>query len=350
MSDERLAQAMDLIRGDKKAEAEKIYWEVLQADPENEPAALNLANLLIERGKIDEAATLCKNVAARSPDNPPVNVLQSRIAILRGQFDAGLEHISRAYAASPENQMIADEFLGASRRRYWTVSPTEYQELFEQAQSGELDASQLPRLTHQLLARILHPALMQLLCGGPNGSPPADDRETPVLDQFFELIEDEEQRTAGQILRRNFEQALGQLMQEPAFGPQKALVVMRDGSTVEAEDWCDLDPLTRGAIEVADPVSQTRFISPIHIRRIQFGKPAEATACMIETKDGAVFGSVMPVFSFFTAFSMDDRIRRGESTTLRRFTGEIELPLGLRAWWAGGKLVPMPNVSELVFA
>jgi hypothetical protein len=349
MSDDRLAQAAQLIKEDKKSEAEKVYWDLLQSDPNHVIAGLNLASLLLERGKIDEAATLCKNVAERQPDLPPLNVLQSRICSLRGQFDAGLEHISKAFAAHPTDPLISDEFLGASRRRYWTVSPTEYQELFEAAAQGELDASNLPRLTHQLLARILHPVLLQMLCGGQDGTAPVDDRETPILDQFFDRIEDEDNKTAAAILRRNFEQAWRGFAQEPAFGPRNALIVMRDDSTIEADDWCDIDPLTRGSLELADPVSQTRYISPHHIKRIVFGPPNEATPCILETRDGQEVTGLMPVFSFFTAFVQDEQIRTGRKTVLRRFSSELELPLGLRAWWGGGKLHPMPNVKEIVF-
>lgn len=328
-------------------EAEALYWEVLKADPKNLVACLNLASLLFDRGRIEESAKICRIVADQDADLPALNVLQSRIAFVTGNFARGLAHITRAHAAFPDESNIAAEFASAQRRHYWSVDSGQYPMLFEKASKGELGVPLLPRLVHQTLARLIRPRLLELLCGKPGEEKIAPD-DVPLLDQWAAELEPAVREDLG-VLRRNFEAALDVFHREPAFGPRAAVLRLRDGSVVTASDFSDLDPLTHGSVELVDPVDGVRFLSPVQISRIQFAPPAEATPVLVTPTDGADFQALMPIFGFFTTFSPDARVRGGSMTVARRLTASVSIPLGVRAWRADGKMIPMMNVESVEY-
>jgi len=341
-----MAASKHMEQGEPEA-AESVYWEVLKVEPKNVVASLNLASLLFDRGKFDEAATLCRVVADQEPELPILHVLLSRIAFVRGNFKTGLEHITRAHATIPDEPNIAAEFVSAQRRHYWTLDTEQYPGLFEKAASGGLDVSLLPRLVHQTLARLIRPRFLELLCGRPQDEQITSD-DVPLFDQWARELGEGAREDFG-TLRRNFENALTVMRAEPAFGPRSAIVRLRDGSVITANDFIDMDPLTSGAVELVDPFDGVRFVSAEKISRIQLAGPAEVMPALVTLTDGEEMQALMPIFGFFTTFSPDARIRSGRATVARKVSNDILIPLGVRAWQADGRMIPMMNVESIEY-
>ena len=88
----------------------------------DEPAAprLRLANLLLERGRIDEAQTHVARVAARHPDDPHVLFSLGRIAVARGALRESLTHLERAAKQLPTARG-ANALLAAVQQRLGNV-------------------------------------------------------------------------------------------------------------------------------------------------------------------------------------------------------------------------------------
>jgi tetratricopeptide (TPR) repeat protein len=85
------------------------YGELLRTvdlAPTNYKARIDLGNLLLAAGKIDEAAAQASAVMAVQPDNADLHALLARIASKRGQKDLALAEIRRALELAPNEAAL----------------------------------------------------------------------------------------------------------------------------------------------------------------------------------------------------------------------------------------------------
>lgn len=85
----------------EKAAAE--WNEVLKLQPESLEARLELADVLVELKRYDEAMELCKEVSVRDPKNAPARVLLGFIHYTRGNLGLALDEYRRATELDPKN-------------------------------------------------------------------------------------------------------------------------------------------------------------------------------------------------------------------------------------------------------
>jgi predicted Zn-dependent protease len=82
--------------------AETALNRCLSDDPDFSPAYLNLANLKMVRGEIEEAARVARRGLERSPEFPLLNVLLALYYNRKGQLGEARKYLERVRAASPE--------------------------------------------------------------------------------------------------------------------------------------------------------------------------------------------------------------------------------------------------------
>jgi tetratricopeptide (TPR) repeat protein len=78
--------------------------------PTNYKARIDLGNLLIAGGKIDDAQKQADAVKAALPDNPDLHAMLSAIAVKRGQRDLALTEMSRALQLEPSRAAFHEDF------------------------------------------------------------------------------------------------------------------------------------------------------------------------------------------------------------------------------------------------
>jgi tetratricopeptide (TPR) repeat protein len=103
-----LAQAYEHLRQFSGAYAELARTVELQ--PTNYKARIDLGNLLIAAGKIDEAQVQADAVKAAQPNNPDVYAMLSAIAARRGQKDQALIEMQRAMELDPNRAEFHEDF------------------------------------------------------------------------------------------------------------------------------------------------------------------------------------------------------------------------------------------------
>lgn len=87
-----------------RAKAEENLNKVLDLDPANEAANLNLGLLLAEQGRMDEAENALKSALEANPENSPVAAKNlSVIVSQRGDLTGALAYAELAYRARPED-------------------------------------------------------------------------------------------------------------------------------------------------------------------------------------------------------------------------------------------------------
>ena len=102
-----LAKAYEHLSESSAAYAELARTVDLQ--PTNYAAHIDLGNLLLAGGKIDDAQTHANAVMAAQPNNPDVHALLAAIAIRRGQRDQALIELQRALALDPNRAAFHDD-------------------------------------------------------------------------------------------------------------------------------------------------------------------------------------------------------------------------------------------------
>jgi tetratricopeptide (TPR) repeat protein len=81
--------------------AEGAYRRAAELAPGLVDAQLNLADLLIRRGQLDEAARLCTATVDESPDQAPVYLKLADISARRGKIAESLDYFTQARRAAP---------------------------------------------------------------------------------------------------------------------------------------------------------------------------------------------------------------------------------------------------------
>jgi tetratricopeptide (TPR) repeat protein len=88
------------------------YRELLRTvdlEPTNFKARIDLGDLLVAGGKLDDAQVQANAVLAVQPDNPDVHALLSAIAVRRGQKDQALTEIQRAIELDPKRAAFHED-------------------------------------------------------------------------------------------------------------------------------------------------------------------------------------------------------------------------------------------------
>jgi tetratricopeptide (TPR) repeat protein len=96
--------------------------------PANYKARIDLGNMLLAGGKIDDAQAQAATAMAAQPNNPDVHALLSRIAARRGQKDIALNEIHRALELAP-NEAALHETLALLEAGDLTLSSSVEDEL-----------------------------------------------------------------------------------------------------------------------------------------------------------------------------------------------------------------------------
>jgi Tfp pilus assembly protein PilF len=102
-----LAQAYEHLGQFAQRMANSVRTVDLQ--PTNYKARIDLGNLLLAGGKIDDAQAQANAVMAAQPDNPDVHALLSAIAGKRGQKDQALIEIHRALELDPNRAAFHED-------------------------------------------------------------------------------------------------------------------------------------------------------------------------------------------------------------------------------------------------
>jgi tetratricopeptide (TPR) repeat protein len=86
-----------------QVKAEENLKKVIELDPENEAANLNLGLLLAEQRRMDEAERALRTVLNANPDNNPVAAKNLSIIVAqRGDLAGAVEYATMAYKARPD--------------------------------------------------------------------------------------------------------------------------------------------------------------------------------------------------------------------------------------------------------
>lgn len=347
-NDELLQSALMKHRDGEFDAAMKLYAQVLQNEPGQPTASLNMASIAMDKGLVDDAAELVKRVLAQDEDNGVAHLLYSRICFLRGRHDEGYPHVRAAFELLPDDEGVGAELVSALRRQYFTFSQDEYLQKFELAQQGELPTEDMQRLAHLTFLRILRPELIRLLVE------PGLPQDTPVaLTRWLATLPEEAQADLV-LLARNFVQALELMQQQSEFAPQPARLYLRvlpeESLAPEqmASEVEDVDTLTGATLEVmVDGV--LRFIPFSSIATIEFNEPAAVTGVVITDREGNTFSGLMPLFYLFTEFAEAENVRQGRSTLIRPLLPDIAVGVGLRALRVDGKPLPIVRVEKIEF-
>ncbi len=98
----KLAEASQMHRSGRVAEAEKIYRQVLAENP-GQPDALHLLGILThQEGRRDEAAELLRQAVETQPERPGFHIGLGRLLADRGQWGAAAEAFRRALSLQPK--------------------------------------------------------------------------------------------------------------------------------------------------------------------------------------------------------------------------------------------------------
>jgi tetratricopeptide (TPR) repeat protein len=98
-------------RAERHADAERLFREVVQADPSHALALNYLGYMLAERGeRLDEAVSLISRALAIEPDNPSYQDSLGWAYFKQARYDLAVEQLSRAAASSADNSIIQDHY------------------------------------------------------------------------------------------------------------------------------------------------------------------------------------------------------------------------------------------------
>ena len=86
-----------------RTEAEKHYRKALELSPDLEESAVNLAALLVENGKYDDAAGLMKKAIAKNPKSAALQVNLGMALSGKGDVDAASKAFEEAIKLEPNN-------------------------------------------------------------------------------------------------------------------------------------------------------------------------------------------------------------------------------------------------------
>jgi tetratricopeptide (TPR) repeat protein len=330
------------------AAAARIYGQVLEQDPANATASLNLASIALAQNQLDEAHGMLRRVLAHDEDNGIAHLLYSRVCFAQGNHDEGYSHINAAFEQLPDEEGVAAEFVSAMRRKYFTFKSDDYMQLFDAAQAGKLAPERLQRLAHLTFLRISRPELIRMLVE------PGLPAETPdALTRWLHHLEGEPQRELA-LLARNFVQAVDLMRGDEHYAPQRATLNLRvlEGEqgpdTRECETLEDADSLTGATLELVRN-GELNFVPFSAIRTIEFAQPAPSTGVLVELRDGQTISGLMPLFYLFTEFSESEVVRQGRSTLIRPVIGDIAAGVGLRALRVDGEPLPIVRVDRIEF-
>ena len=84
--------------------------KTVNLQPANTKARIDLGNMLLAGGRIDDAQAQAAAVLAAQPNNADVHSLLSRIAARRGQKDIALTEIHRALVLAPSEAVLHETF------------------------------------------------------------------------------------------------------------------------------------------------------------------------------------------------------------------------------------------------
>ena len=98
-------------RARRHADAERLFREIVQADPEHALALNYLGYMLADRGeRLDEAVSLVTRALQLEPGNPSYQDSLGWAYYKQGRFDLAVEHLGHAAASSATNSIIQDHY------------------------------------------------------------------------------------------------------------------------------------------------------------------------------------------------------------------------------------------------
>jgi len=100
------SQALALEQQEKLAEAEQIWRQITQANPQDGAAFASLGLVLSKQGKFDQAVPAYKKAIALNPKLPGVRLNWGLAEFKQEHFDAAIVPLTAALSADPQNMQV----------------------------------------------------------------------------------------------------------------------------------------------------------------------------------------------------------------------------------------------------
>lgn len=325
-------------------EAERLYREVLEEFPDDTAVLLAMASVCFDQARLDDAESYTLHATRLNNELAKGEQLLCRLAAAKGDLPSALRHIARAHKLDLDDITITEEYVGFIRRSYWTYRPEEYEQLFSEIAAGKLHQDKLPRLVHQMLAKLIRPQLIDLIVSPDETSV----EEGTIFDKYRRLMDEETVQNFNAIVN-NMMQVLGAMHQQPLYQPMPASVTLRDGKEHRFPSLVDLDPFTGGTFEIIDHDGGLMHVPYSRIRTIQLGEPGQSLSVRLETTTGQVIEGLSPSFYLLTEFCQQPEVREGKRSMMRALTKELQIMLGVRVLRAGDQLLALISCQEIRF-
>jgi hypothetical protein len=104
LGEDQMALALAHHRAGELAEAERLYREMLAADPDRLAPLVNLASILRGHGLSDEAEGLLRRAIALAPETPGLNRNLGNLLYVAGRLEPALAAYRAELAARPEDE------------------------------------------------------------------------------------------------------------------------------------------------------------------------------------------------------------------------------------------------------
>ncbi len=248
-------------------EAQSLYERVLQAEPGNGPANLQLGRieLLRQGGSTNRARSFLDRAEALMPDNPDVYMLQAQASLLDGNPEAARERMYRAYGLAPQNRQVvvtlAEQLAQANPPRWQSLIDL----LAEARQNESLAADpELFRIEAQMWQSRNNPTSA---LASAREAVRLDGQNPTYLSLYYNLM-----NTAGDFRRvlSDTQQLMGQYQQDPWIYAVRTAAHMglRDNRSAQAEVANALKMLLEAnrqneALAMASEAS--RLIGPVNV-------------------------------------------------------------------------------------
>ncbi|MBF0408908.1 MAG: tetratricopeptide repeat protein [Candidatus Riflebacteria bacterium] len=92
----------------KKKDTIELYKQIIKLEPEHPDAKLNIADALIEDGKIQEALGHVNDILSQTPLNGMAHFLKGKILMKNEMYDEAINEIRSAIAAQPDNEVFGN--------------------------------------------------------------------------------------------------------------------------------------------------------------------------------------------------------------------------------------------------
>lgn len=180
--DPGLADADQLFRAGKFAEAENKYQALLKADPKSVPAQVGIVRSMLRQQKVDEAFDAVNNALATQPDSAALVAVKGDVQFRRGEMaEAEVSYLK----AKNIDQKEVRAYLGLSRLYSSYSLYRRAYDLLQSAHEIAPDNIEVQRAWLRMLPRKERLAALEAYLAGPH---PDDEEETRWMTEYLEFL------------------------------------------------------------------------------------------------------------------------------------------------------------------